>query len=398
MSLTLTPPKTDGLEKPLRKSICFIVTSPLIIKIFLIHHIELLSEFADVTILVSSIEDRYVVLENLPAKIIYIPIIRKINLWIDIKALFCITKILMFSNFDLVQTVAPKAGLLGMFSAMICGVKNRVHYFQGEVWSSRQGFERFILKNCDKLTTLFSSAVLAVSPSESQFLYNENVVSPRPPIVLGNGSICGVDLKKFKLGTKYRSKFRLDSNFLEDQILCLFAGRLCRDKGVLDLAHAWVRAKIVVPNLQLILVGSDEEHIIPEISLICSEFQDSLHIYDFTNNLFPYYAMSDFLCLPSYREGMGMVVLEAAAVGIPAVGSLIHGITDTIEDGSTGLLFEPGNIQGLSNCLIKLAEDKDLVAKFGSNARKRVMKKFDQNDVLEKYINFMKELLKLNAS
>jgi glycosyltransferase involved in cell wall biosynthesis len=379
-----------------KKSICFIVTSPLIIKLFLIHHIEFLSEFADVTILVSSTEDRYIVLENLPAKIIYIPIIRKINLWIDIKALFCITKILIFSNFDLVQTVAPKAGLLGMFSAKICGIKNRVHYFQGEVWSSRKGFERSILKCCDKLTALFSTAVLAVSPSESQFLYNENVVSPRPPIVLGNGSICGVDFKKFKLGKKFRSKFRFNSNFSSNQILCLFVGRLCRDKGVLDLSHAWVKAKSAVPNLQLILIGHDEENIISEIRSICKEFDDSLHIYGHIDDPFPFYAMSDFLCLPSYREGLGMVILEAAAVGIPAIGSAIHGITDAISDGYTGLLFEPGNIETLANSLVKISENAEFRSTLGRKARSRTLEKFNQKIVIKQYIDFIKSILKVD--
>lgn len=396
MSLSNNSLENRRFKNQDKKSICFIVTSPLIIKLFLIHHIEFLSEFADVTILVSSIEDRYIVLENLPAKIIYIPIIRKINLWIDIKALFCITKILIFSNFDLVQTVAPKAGLLGMFSAKICGIKNRVHYFQGEVWSSRKGFERSILKCCDKLTALFSTAVLAVSPSESQFLYNENVVSPRPPIVLGNGSICGVDFKKFKLGKKFRSKFRFNSNFSSNQILCLFVGRLCRDKGVLDLSHAWVKAKSAVPNLQLILIGHDEENIISEIRSICKEFDDSLHIYGHIDDPFPFYAMSDFLCLPSYREGLGMVILEAAAVGIPAIGSAIHGITDAISDGYTGLLFEPGNIETLANSLVKISENAEFRSTLGRKARSRTLEKFNQKIVIKQYIDFIKSILKVD--
>jgi glycosyltransferase involved in cell wall biosynthesis len=379
-----------------RKSICLIVTSPLVIKFFLKKHIEQLSKFADVTILVSSIEDNYIILEDLPANIIYIPIARKIKIWMDLKSLYCIIKLLWPSNFDLVMTVAPKSGLLGMISAKFCGIKIRVHYFQGEVWSNRKGLQRFILKSCDKLTASLANNVLAVSPSESKYLFQEKIVLHKPPIVLGNGSICGVDFSQYKLSAKYRTKYRLEFNFLPNQTLCLFVGRLCRDKGVLDLAHAWIQAKRKVPDLQLILVGPDEDKIVPEIDLICRGFEGSLHIYGNIENPFPFYAMSDFLCLPSYREGLGMVILEAAAVGIPAIGSSIYGITDAIENGSTGLLFEPGNVKSLSNCLIRLSKNTDLLSKLGLNARKRVVEKFDQNVVLAEYIHFMKRLLNLN--
>jgi glycosyltransferase involved in cell wall biosynthesis len=395
LRVTLTTSKIDGPEKSRRKSICLIVTSPLIIKFFLSHHIKELSKFADVTILLSSVEDGYINLEALPAKIIYIPITRKINPWKDLKSLFCIIKIFLASNFDLVQSVGPKAGLLGMISAKFCGIKHRIHYFQGEVWSSRKGLQKIILKACDKLTASLANIVLAVSPSESQFLYNEKVVSNKPPIVLGNGSICGVNFNKFKNGKKYRASLRSKFKFSPNQTLCLFVGRLCHDKGVLDLAHAWVRAKRKAPNLNLILVGSDEENIVPKIYSICREYKDSLHIFGHIDDTFPFYAMSDFLCLPSYREGLGMVILEAAAVGIPSVGSLIYGITDAILDGSTGLLFDVGNIEALSSCLLKLEGNVGQRLSYGHNARNRVLEKFNQKKVIEEYVKFIQGVLKL---
>lgn len=396
--MPLSPPEIDNFDRLDRKSICLIVTSPLIIKFFLTRHIEQLSEFADVTILLSSLEDKYVNLEAIPAKIIYIPLARKVQLRFDFKALFCIIKILSFNNFDLVQTVGPKAGLLGMASAALCGVKHRIHYFQGEVWSNRKGLQKFILKSCDKLTALLANIVLAVSPSESQYLFKQNVVSNKPPLVLGSGSICGVDFKRFKDGAKYRARLRSQFNFLPNQTLCLFVGRLCYDKGLLDLAYAWIKAKQKIPNLDLILIGQDEENIIPKIRLICKKFEGSLHIYGHIDDPFPFYAMSDFLCLPSYREGLGMVILEAAAVGIPAIGSSIHGITDAISDGYTGLLFEPGNIEVLANCLVELGENVELRSTFGRKARSRAFKKFNQDKVIKEYIDFIKSVLKVDCS
>ena len=90
--------------------------------------------------------------------------------------------------------------------------------------------------------------------------------------------------------------------------------------------------------------------------------------------------------------------LEAAAVGIPAIGSSIHGITDAISDGYTGLLFEPGNIEVLANCLVELGENVELRSTFGRKARSRAFKKFNQDKVIKEYIDFIKSVLKVDCS
>jgi glycosyltransferase involved in cell wall biosynthesis len=109
----------------------------------------------------------------------------------------------------------------------------------------------------------------------------------------------------------------------------------------------------------------------------------------FTSEPERYIAAADFICLPSHREGFGMVVIEAAAMGIPAIGSRVSGVSDAIIDGVTGLQFEVGNVQQLAEALICLANDAVLRREMGDAARARVVEKFEQTLVVERYISFL---------
>lgn len=376
-----------------RKKICFIVTSPLIVDFFLRPHLNALAVLCDVTLLVSSIEDRYVNLNNIPVQIVYIPIARKVDVINDIRALWAIIKILTAGRYCLVQTVAPKAGLLGMVAAKICKIRLRVHYFQGEVWANKSGLSRFILKSCDKITAFCASHVLAVSHSESRFLFSENVTRRAPPVVLGHGSICGVDINHYKPDSNLRALYRDRCNIADDDIVCLFVGRLCRDKGVHDLLRAWVALKGNFPELHLVFLGPDEENVIPELKMLACGFESTLHFYGYTDDPAPFYASADFLCLPSYREGLGMVILEASAMGVPAIGSAIHGISDALVSDKTGLLFKAGDVNHLADKISKMCNDADFRRQLGLAGRARIIEDFEQGYVVKNYTMFVSGLL-----
>ena len=84
-----------------------------------------------------------------------------------------------------------------------------------------------------------------------------------------------------------------------------------------------------------------------------------------------------------------MVVIEAAAVGIPAIGSQVSGVSDAMIDGVTGLQFEAGNIRQLTEALIRLTNDAVLRREMGDAARARVTEKFEQTAVVERYVSFL---------
>ena len=99
------------------------------------------------------------------------------------------------------------------------------------------------------------------------------------------------------------------------------------------------------------------------------------------------------LVLPSHREGFGVVIIEAAAMGIPSIGSRIYGISDALLDRETGLLFEKGNSSSLAQAMVTLIENPKLRAQYGLAALARVQAKFQQGTVLNAFLAYYKKLL-----
>ena len=115
-----------------------------------------------------------------------------------------------------------------------------------------------------------------------------------------------------------------------EAIVFLFIGRLTRDKGVLDLAQAF--KYLNAASAHLLFVGPDEQNMQAELISLLETDSQNIHFVGHTNTPESYMAAADVLCLPSYREGFGTVVIEAAAVGIPAIASRIYGLTDAVVD------------------------------------------------------------------
>lgn len=379
-----------------RPRVCVICATPLAIHFFLQDHITGLSSFADVTVVTNLKNDTYTPALNLPVRIIQLEIFRKIRPWKDAWALLRLVELLRRERFDLVWAVAPKAGLLGMLAARVTGVKKRLFVFQGEVWASRNGIMRWFLKYMDRITSQCASHLLAVSHGERDFLVSENVATSRKLSVLGAGSIRGVDLDIYRPNEIGRAKIRAELGIDDFAAVAIYLGRVNVEKGILDLAIAFEDALKINSNLFLLVVGPDENNIAPVITKILALDTRRIKIIGFTDKAADYFAAADFLCLPSYREGFPISILEAAAVGIPTIGTRIYGITDAIVHEKTGLLVEPGNISQLTKAIIRFSEDEIFRKTLGAAARTWVAESFGHTMVIERYLNYFKRLILRN--
>lgn len=375
------------------KKICWVVASPLTIYFFLLGHIAELSREIDLTI-VTNVDDPNF-LKNIEGniKVISLPFERNVSIFKDFKNLVQLFFIFRRERYELVHTLSPKTGLLGMFAAWLARVPLRVHTFQGEVWITRTGLLRTLLKTLDNLMARCANHLLVVSRSEEDFLVREGVVGEGRLKMLANGTICGVDVARFKSDSKARAQVRTELDIADADRVILYVGRLNVDKGLLDLAKAFVNVGTVYPNTHLLLVGPDEENIQPRIEKICCALACRIHFVGYTAEPERYMAASDFLCLPSYREGFGMVLLEAAATGLPTIGSRIYGISDAIVDGHTGLLFNVANVNDLTAKLICLLEDPLLARQMGNNGQVRARRDFDSQAVSLALLAYYQALL-----
>jgi lipopolysaccharide/colanic/teichoic acid biosynthesis glycosyltransferase len=173
----------------------------------------------------------------------------------------------------------------------------------------------------------------------------------------------------------------------------LFVGRLNTDKGVLDLAAAFRAIAEERHDVHLLIVGPDESALRPRIEDACGRHVDRLRFLEFTSRPEDAMAAADVLCLPSYREGFGSVVVEAAACGLPAVASRIYGVIDALEADRTGLLHEPGDVGELTRQLRRIVADACLRQTLGVAARQRALAEFPIGRLTAAQLSLYAELL-----
>lgn len=360
----MRPERESRTAKP---RIGIVVASPFALNAFLRPHLERLARTFSITVYVN-VRDMGVAPDVAPdISVTHFPVMRKISLLADAAAFAKLLRLLRRERFDMVLSMTPKAGLLAMVAAFAARIPRRIHYFTGQVWANRRGAGRYLLKELDRLTAACATHVLADSPSQRDFLVAEGVVGPRRIRVLADGSVAGVDLDRFCPDTAQRASLRKALGVPGDAPLLLYVGRLARDKGVMDLLAAFQRLRRAWPELMLLLIGPDDDGLEAKFQGIAGILRSG-----YRTDVERYMQAADIFCLPSYREGFGLVLIEAGAVGLPVVASRIYGVSDAVVDGETGLLHRPGDVPDLATCIEKLLGDEALRVRLGDNSRKRV--------------------------
>ena len=355
-------------------------------------HIAMLAEQYEVMLIANGTEQEFSSILNKHVRFIPINIARKVSLWQDMEALFHLHRIFRKERFDVVHSLMPKTALLAMLAAFVAGVPHRIHTFTGQVWANKTGAVRFGLKMLDKLIGKCATGLLTDSLSQRQFLLDQHVAEADKIIVLGNGSVCGVDVERFKPNIEIRNQIRADLGIPENAVVYLFLGRLNKDKGVQDLAHAFAALADDISNAHLLVVGPDEGGMDMMLQHILDKCLGQFHRVGFTNEPENYMACADVFCLPSYREGFGSAVIEAAAVGVPAVASNIYGLADAVKDGETGILHQPKNIQEIEQALLTLTHDKELRQRMSRQAMARVHTFFSTDVIVAAMRDYYKKL------
>ena len=374
----------------MKKKIAIIVTAPIAVKIHLFDLVESLKEDYSVFIMtnLSKVNDEF--LNYLPRDLTLIDtkMEREINLFKDLRSLFILILNLKKNNIELSFSLTPKAGLLASLASFVSFIPVRIHVFTGQVWLTKSGLRRFILKGLDRLIYSLSTKVLIDSTSQRDFLLENNIVKEKKSLVLGSGSFCGVDTLRFIPSDEHRISMRKKYNLSPDQIVYLFVGRLKKDKGVFELIESFSHLRSVHKNINLWLLGPDEENIKNQI-LSDKMSKEGIEFIPFSPNPELFMNAADIFCLPSYREGFGTVIIESASCGIPAIGTRIYGLKDAIEDGITGLLVGVKEIESLKHAMERLLQDHVMRKKMGETARMRAKEEFDQRKVIKRILEFL---------
>ena len=246
-------------------------------------------------------------------------------------------------------------------------------------------------KYCLKLTELyFRKYSLIDSHSQRDFLIKEDVVLENKSKVLLSGSISGVDTNKFIVNIEIKDTLKNKYSIKENEIVFMFIGRLNIDKGILDLSETFKYLFSKYSNIKLFLIGPDEENITEKIGDLINN-QNVVRL-DYVSNPQEILNVANILVLPSYREGFGTIVIEAASMGIPCIASNIYGLKDAIVDNKTGLLHSKKDINDMINKYEYAINNIEKIREFGENAQKRIYNEFKDEFIsieLKKYIDEM---------
>jgi len=353
---------------------------------FLLHHIEMLARNYTVSVAANFVGPEMVDQSGVFSHRVKIE--RKIDLLGDFSALFHLYILFRRNRFYSTLSVTPKAGLLCCLAGIMAGVPVRFHWFTGQIWATREGISCLFLKSLDKFVAYLCTEALVDGHSQYEFLKNQEVLPIGKGVVLGKGSISGVDFDRFYVDRDSRIRIRNEFGISSDEAVILYLGRINRDKGVLDLANAFAILARKRTNVRFLCVGPDEEHLLPTIKKICEDCLDRVIIKGYTSQPEVMMNASDIFCLPSYREGFGSVVLEAAVCGLPSVVSRIYGLEGSVVESKTGLFFEPKNITEISDKLLLLCENESLRLEMAEAARARTLKYFSSDDITDELVKF----------
>lgn len=312
---------------------------------------------------------------------------RKVSFFSDLRALLTLCRFFIAYKPDIVHSIMPKAGLLTAIAGLICLVPVRIHTFTGQVWATKKGVLRMFYYWLDRLINLLNTMCLTDSPSQSEFLRMHSISNAgRALPVLSKGSLSGVDVERFNLtelvGKSAHLQVQLGLN--ESDFVFTYIARKTSDKGAVDVLKAFSVVCKSYPNAKLLFVGPDEsDGVIESLLKVDSQiFHNVLSVGEVKKHEL-YLAISDVLCLPSYREGFGTIVIDAAALGVPAIGSNIPGLIDSIEDGKTGRLFPVGNISALAGVMVDFLQNPDQLKRMGLQAKERIHKFFTADMLYE---------------
>lgn len=373
----------------MKPKLCFVVPITLTYNSFLRDHmVDLVKEY-NVTIIGDFSDEAP--LDSTGLSFHSIKIQRKIAPFHDLWTLLNLCFIFQKENFDIIHTITPKAGLLGQLAGFFAGRGRRVHSITGQVWATRTGSAREVLKLIDRIIISLAHGRLADSQSQVAFLASEGI--NKNIVVLENGSIAGVDSGRFKPSRQARRLIRARHSIPDSSIVVSFLGRITKDKGVIDLDAAF-RSADLGADATLIIMGYDEEGLCATLRSQPEKPGQRIIVVGRTSEHVEYLAASDIFSLPSYREGFGMSVLEAASTGLPVVTSEIPGLVDAVVKNETALCHPPGDVGALTACLERLARDPELRQRLGTSGRKRAVEKFRREKITAALLEFYMILLR----
>ena len=367
----------------------------------------------------------------------HVEMTRAITPFKDLAAVWKLYRFLKKERPEMVHSHTPKAGLVGMMAAWFAGVPVRMHTVAGLPLLEAKGIKRQVLNLVEKITYAFATKVYPNSFAMRDIIIKEGFCAPGKLKVLGNGSSNGIDTDYFSpsaVAPETTAALRAAHGISENDFVFIFVGRLVGDKGINELVEAFGKVKIKVKDegegfwsakevasppakagndkmeggfgstghrpfenlrnrwkINLLLVGPLEEDLdaLHHETLEAIETHPDIISVGYQDDVRPYFAISDALVFPSYREGFPNVVMQAGAMELPAIVTDINGCNEIITEGENGLIIPVKDAAAIQQAMEKMVSDTVGYYTMKENARPMIESRYRQEVVwqalLEEY-------------
>lgn len=372
----------------MKKKLIRISTIPGSLETLLKGQLKMLSEYYEVVAVSSPGEKMQVLEEREGVRTVSIPMERRISLVKDFISLLRLIVFFAKERPDIVHSITPKAGLLSMLAAWITRVPARMHTFTGLVFPTATGKMQKLLIAMDRLTCFCATHINPEGEGVKRDLVNYNITS-KPLHTIANGNVNGIDLEYFDKTPEVVEK--ACSYKKEGTFTFCFVGRMVRDKGINELVHSFLRLYQKDERVRLLLVGPFEKELDPVLPEVEEHIlhHPGICYMGYQNDVRPFLVASDALVFPSYREGFPNVVIQAGAMGLPAIVTDINGCNEIVLPDLNGVIIPSKDEQALYESMKYFASHPVEVERMAANARPLIASRYEQrivwNALLDEY-------------
>ncbi len=382
--------------RPVRRPrVAHVVPAPEFVSLIMVHDLRRLVETLDPTVICSE-GPGVAALRAEGLRVLTIPMRRKLTPFADLAAAIRLWRLFRAERFDIVQGYTPKGGLLVALAGAAARVPLRIYSCRGLLYTAAMSSSRRALfRTTDRVTASLTHCTFFISRADAQYAVAERLWPEEKARFVGSG----IDLSRFDataLPADTRARLRAELGIPANAPMILTVARFVAAKGYEELAEA---AAIVLrerPDARFVWVApafTDEEGVLPDSLMARYGVAHAVVRLGHRDDIPALYSAADVMTLPSHREGVSRVLMEAAAVGVGIVASDVSGCREVVGDDEAGWLVPVGDATALARALLHAVNDPAERGRRARHARDDVRARYSLDALAGRLRAAYKELM-----
>lgn len=332
-------------------------------------------------------------------KIINVAIPRKLNLILILLAIYKLYKLFKVQKYDIVHVHTPIASIIGRVACKLSGVKMVVYTAHGFYFHERMRFFQFYFFVILEKFFGFITDILFTQSNEDKLYAIKAKILPKEKIFyIGNG----INIKRFNPEKhKKNSLLKKKLNIPLDCFVIGVISRLVEEKGLVEFLDAAERISENFLKVYFVVIGerlaSDHNtNIDTKIFKSKKKIGDRIKFLGYRKDIPELLSILDLFCSPSWREGMPRSIIEAMMMEKPVLATNIRGSRELIVNQQTGVLVPVASCISLEKGMIEFINNNKKCRQFGKDGRKRALKLYDENKIVDLQIKIIKKHIRKN--